>query len=64
MNSNENIDFNRIELAINYIRTHFKEQPGLDEIAAIVNISPYHFHRLFTQWAGVSPKKFLQFTTI
>ena len=64
MNTNENIDFNRIELAINYIRTHFKEQPGLDEIAAIVNISPYHFHRLFTQWAGVSPKKFPQFTTI
>ena len=60
----ENIDFKRIEQAINYIRTHFKEQPSLDEIAAAVNLSPHHFHRLFTQWAGVSPKKFLQFTTL
>lgn len=60
----ENIDFNRIELAINYIRTHFKKQPSLEEIAMEVNLSPHHFHRLFTQWAGVSPKKFLQYTTI
>lgn len=64
MNTNENIDFQRIELAINYIRTHFKEQPSLDEIAAAVNLSPHHFHRLFSEWAGVSPKKFLQYTTI
>lgn len=62
--TNENIDFKRIEQAINYIRNHFKEQPNLDEIAAAVNLSPHHFHRLFTQWAGVSPKKFLQFTTL
>ena len=59
-----NIDFKRIEQAINYIRTHFKEQPSLDEIAAAVNLSSHHFHRLFTQWAGVSPKKFLQYTTL
>lgn len=62
--TNENIDFKRIEQTINYIRNHFKEQPNLDEIAAAVNLSPHHFHRLFTQWAGVSPKKFLQFTTL
>ena len=64
MNTNENIDFKRIELAINYIRTHFKEQPSLDAIADAVHLSPHHFHRLFTRWAGVSPKKFLQYTTI
>lgn len=58
------INFRRIEQAINYIRTHFKEQPSLDDIAASVNLSPYHFHRLFARWAGVSPKKFLQYTTI
>lgn len=62
--TNNNIDFKRIEQAINYIRTHFKEQPSLDDIAAAVNLSSYHFHRLFTKWAGVSPKKFLQYTTI
>ena len=64
MKTKENIDFERIELAINYIRTHFKDQPSLDEIAASVNLSPHHFQRLFTRWAGVSPKKFLQYTTI
>lgn len=62
--TNEYIDFKRIEQAINYIRTHFKEQPNLDTIAAAVNLSPHHFHRIFSQWAGVSPKKFLQFTTL
>lgn len=64
MKPEENIDFKRIEQAINYIRTHFKEQPSLDEIAAAVNLSPHHFQRLFSRWAGVSPKKFLQYTTI
>lgn len=64
MNKNDNLDFKRIEQAINYIRTHFKEQPSLDEIAAAVNLSPFHFQRLFTRWAGVSPKKFLQYITI
>ena len=64
MNTDNNIDFNRIELAINYIRTNFKEQPSLEDIADAVHLSPHHFHRLFTQWAGVTPKKFLQYTTI
>lgn len=64
MKTEENIDFKRIEQAINYIRTHFKQQPSLDEIAAAVNLSPHHFQRLFSRWAGVSPKKFLQYTTI
>lgn len=43
MKIEENIDFKRIEQAINYIRTHFKQQPSLDEIAAAVNLSPHHF---------------------
>lgn len=64
MKTKENTDFERIALAINYIRTHFKDQPSLDEIAASINLSPHHFQRLFTRWAGVSPKKFLQYTTI
>ena len=64
MNRNDNFEFKRIEQAINYIRSHFKEQPTLDEIATAVNLSPYHFQRLFTRWAGVSPKKFLQYITL
>lgn len=64
MNNYDNIDFKRIEQAIYYIRKNFNRQPNLDDIASSVNLSPYHFHRLFTKWAGVSPKKFLQYTTL
>ncbi len=57
-------NYDRIAEAIEYITTHFREQPDLDEVAARVNLSPFHFQRLFTDWAGVSPKKFLQYITI
>ncbi|MES2557608.1 MAG: methylated-DNA--[protein]-cysteine S-methyltransferase [Bacteroidota bacterium] len=57
-------DFDRIANAISYIQEHFREQPDLDEVAAHVNLSSFHFQRLFSNWAGVSPKKFLQYTSI
>ena len=57
-------DFERIEKAIVFIKEHFKEQPELDEVAKQVYLSPYHFQRLFKNWAGVSPKKFLQYISI
>jgi AraC family transcriptional regulator, regulatory protein of adaptative response / methylated-DNA-[protein]-cysteine methyltransferase len=57
-------DYQRIERAIHYIREHFRQQPDLDEIARQIHLSPFHFQRLFKDWAGVSPKKFLQFTSI
>ena len=57
-------DFERIEKAILFIKEHFKEQPSLDEVARHVYVSPYHFQRLFKDWAGVSPKKFLQYISI
>ena len=56
-------DYLRIEQAILYLENHYKEQPGLDEIASSIGLSEYHFQRLFTRWAGVSPKRFLQFLT-
>lgn len=56
--------YNIIARALGYIRDHANRQPSLDDIAASVNMSPYHFQRLFTQWAGISPKKFLQYLTI
>lgn len=58
------IDYLRIEKAIEFISEHRREQPSLDEIAAHIHLSPFHFQRLFTRWAGVSPKKFLQYLTI
>ncbi len=64
MSEQEQINYNRIAEAIDYIKTHFKEQPDLDAVAAKLHLSPFHFQRLFTDWAGVSPKKFLQYTSI
>ncbi|HEX9628129.1 MAG TPA: methylated-DNA--[protein]-cysteine S-methyltransferase [Acidiferrobacterales bacterium] len=56
-------DYARVERAIHYLDTNFRRQPGLGEIAAAVGLSPFHFQRLFRRWAGVSPKRFLQFLT-
>jgi AraC family transcriptional regulator of adaptative response/methylated-DNA-[protein]-cysteine methyltransferase len=57
MSIQENINYNRIAEAIEYINKHFKEQPDLDEIAAHVHVSPFHFQRLFTDWAGVKKQR-------
>lgn len=57
-------DYQRIEQAIQYIQQHFRSQPSLEAVAAELHLSPYHFQRLFTDWAGVSPKKFLQYVTL
>jgi AraC family transcriptional regulator of adaptative response/methylated-DNA-[protein]-cysteine methyltransferase len=57
-------DYTRIERAILYLDAHGQEQPRLAEVAAHVGLSPYHFQRLFTRWAGISPKRFLQFQTL
>ncbi len=56
-------DYQRIEQAIRYIEANVTRQPELSEIAASLNLSEYHFQRLFTRWAGISPKRFLQFLT-
>jgi AraC family transcriptional regulator, regulatory protein of adaptative response / methylated-DNA-[protein]-cysteine methyltransferase len=57
-------DFQRITQAIEYIHSRFPEQPNLEKVAAHIHVSPFHFQRMFTKWAGVSPKKFLQFISI
>ena len=57
-------DYERIETAIHYIKENFKSQPDLDEVARQVHLSPFHFQRLFKDWAGVSPKKFLQYISL
>ena len=64
MKEQEKTDFSRIADAIGYIQTNFKTQPRLEEVAEKINLSPFHFQRLFTEWAGVSPKKFLQYITV
>jgi len=63
INHPDNYNYQRIEKAIQYLETHFQEQPNLDELAREVHVSPYHFQRIFTEWAGISPKRFLQYLT-
>jgi len=64
MTEQDHINYHRIAKAIAYIKEHFKEQPSLNDIAENIHLSPYHFQRLFTEWAGVSPKKFMQYLSI
>ena len=56
-------DYALIEQAIYYIDANAPHQPELNEIAAAVGLSEFHFQRVFTRWAGISPKRFLQFVT-
>ncbi len=64
MKQQEQINYDRIADAIGYIRENFQSQPSLEEVAGKIHLSPYHFQRLFTEWAGVSPKKFLQYISV
>lgn len=64
MQTSASINFERIAQAIDYIRANFQKQPDLDEVAEKIHLSPFHFQRLFTEWAGVSPKTFLQYISI
>jgi AraC family transcriptional regulator of adaptative response/methylated-DNA-[protein]-cysteine methyltransferase len=59
-----NSDYNRIATAITYIQQNFKDQPSLEIIAEHVHLSPFHFQKMFSDWAGVTPKKFLQYLSI
>lgn len=61
---NDLFNYRRIAAAIDYIRENFKAQPNLDEVAREIHMSPFHFQRIFKEWAGVSPKKFLQYTSL
>lgn len=57
-------DYALVEKAIRYLEEHCREQPELAEIASHVGLSDFHFQRIFSRWAGVSPKRFLQALTV
>jgi len=57
-------DFDRIATVIRYLDENHTEQPSLNDLAAAVDLSESHFHRLFQRWAGVTPKDFLQCLTV
>ena len=57
-------DYDRIARAIAYLEANVSAQPQLDAVARHVHLSPFHFQRLFTRWAGTTPKRFLQVLTL
>lgn len=64
METQQNINYDRIAEAIDFYRTHFRRQPSLEQAAEHVHISPFHFQRMFKEWAGVTPKQFLQYLSL
>ena len=56
-------DYERVERALWFLNGRFQEQPSLEDVAREAGLSPYHFQRLFRRWAGISPKRFLQYLT-
>lgn len=64
MNANQAYTYRQIALAIEHLADHFREQPSLATVAEQASLSEFHFQRLFSEWAGVSPKKFSQYLTI
>ncbi|MDY4955285.1 MAG: methylated-DNA--[protein]-cysteine S-methyltransferase [Prevotella sp.] len=57
-------NFERIAEAIRYIESNRKRQPSLEDVARHVCLSPFHFQRMFTAWAGISPKRFLEYLNV
>jgi AraC family transcriptional regulator of adaptative response/methylated-DNA-[protein]-cysteine methyltransferase len=51
-------DYERVASVIRYLDEHYSDQPDLSELARGAGLSPFHFHRLFSAWAGVTPKDF------
>jgi AraC family transcriptional regulator of adaptative response/methylated-DNA-[protein]-cysteine methyltransferase len=56
-------DYERIERSIHFAAANYRHQPSLAEMAGAAGLSEFHFQRLFTRWAGISPKRFVQFMT-
>jgi AraC family transcriptional regulator, regulatory protein of adaptative response / methylated-DNA-[protein]-cysteine methyltransferase len=64
METQQAINYKRIAEAIDYYKANFKQQPSLDDVAGHIHLSPFHFQRMFREWAGVTPKQFLQYLTL
>lgn len=64
METQQELNYKRIAEAIQFYKENFKEQPSLDQVAEHIHLSPFHFQRMFKEWAGVTPKQFLQYLTL
>jgi len=57
-------DYARVERAISHLEENFRDQPELETISEAVGLSTAHFQRMFKRWAGISPKRFVQYLTL
>lgn len=64
METQQELDYKRVASAISYFKENYKLQPKLEDVAKHVNLSPFHFQRMFQNWAGVTPKQFLQYLSV
>lgn len=64
METQKELDYNRVKSAIIFFKENYKLQPSLEDVANHVNLSPFHFQRMFQDWAGVTPKQFLQYLSV
>jgi AraC family transcriptional regulator of adaptative response/methylated-DNA-[protein]-cysteine methyltransferase len=64
INDSTQVNYYRVEKAIRYLAANFKEQPSLERIAQEIHLSPFHFQRIFLDWVGITPKKFLQYLSV
>lgn len=64
METQEKINYDRVANAIEFYKSNFREQPSLEDVAEHIHLSPFHFQRMFKEWAGVTPKQFLQYLTL
>lgn len=57
-------DYSRVAEAIRFLQAQRMQQPGLEDLAAHLDLSVAHVQKLFSRWAGLSPKRFLQFLNV
>lgn len=64
METQQELDYKRVASAISFFKENYKAQPKLEDVAEHVHLSPFHFQRMFQNWAGVTPKQFLQYLSV
>ena len=64
METQQELDYRRVASAISFFKKNYKLQPKLEDVAEHVNLSPFHFQKMFRNWAGVTPKQFLQYLSV
>jgi AraC family transcriptional regulator of adaptative response/methylated-DNA-[protein]-cysteine methyltransferase len=60
----ESADYALVAQAIQYLGQNFQDQPSLEDLSEMLHVSPFHLQRVFSRWAGISPKRFVQFLTV